>query len=109
MRRSFGAAALIAAVLAAVFASAASADLVGPITFESPAYSAGDINGQQGWSKTGPYDVAVAQPSMLQNYDQKLFQGCIRRHLGGRLERDTNRGGCREYRPNGGAIPTGFQ
>jgi hypothetical protein len=62
VRRSFGAAALAAAVIAsAAFASAASADLVGPITFESPAYTAGDINGQQGWSKTGPYDVAVEQ------------------------------------------------
>jgi hypothetical protein len=60
VRRFFGAAALLAAVTAAVFAPAASADLVGPITFESPAYSTGDINGQQGWSKTGPYDVAVA-------------------------------------------------
>jgi hypothetical protein len=63
VRRFFGAAALIAAVVTAVFAPAASADLVGPITFESPAYSPGDINGQQGWSKTGPYDVAVADVS----------------------------------------------
>ncbi len=27
--------------------------------FESPTYSVGNINGQAGWSKTGPYDVAV--------------------------------------------------
>lgn len=27
--------------------------------FESPTYTTGDINGQQGWSKTGNYDVAV--------------------------------------------------
>lgn len=60
MRRFLGTAALLSAVLAAVFVPAASADLVGPITFESPHYTAGDINGQQGWSKTGPYDVAVA-------------------------------------------------
>src|SRR5262249_29441104 len=29
-----------------------------PIDFES--YTLGNINGQQGWTKTGPYDVAVA-------------------------------------------------
>jgi hypothetical protein len=63
LRRFLGTAALLSAVLAAVFVPAASADLVGPITFESPAYSTGDINGQQGWSKTGPYDVAVANVS----------------------------------------------
>ncbi len=30
------------------------------INFESPQYSLGDINGQNGWSKTGAYDAAVA-------------------------------------------------
>jgi hypothetical protein len=29
------------------------------ITFESPTYTLGDINGQNGWTKTGAYDVAV--------------------------------------------------
>ena len=29
------------------------------VNFESPTYSAGDINGQDGWSKTGTYDAAV--------------------------------------------------
>ncbi len=29
------------------------------ITFESPTYSTGNINGQDGWTKTGSYDVAV--------------------------------------------------
>lgn len=28
-------------------------------SFESPAYTAGDINGQDGWQKTGGFDVAV--------------------------------------------------
>src|SRR4051794_29533049 len=32
---------------------AASADIVGPITFEAPTYQAGTINGQDGWSSTG--------------------------------------------------------
>ncbi len=29
------------------------------INFESPTYSVGNINGQDGWSKTGPFDSAV--------------------------------------------------
>lgn len=43
-----------------VFATAARADTIGPITFESPAYTVGNIHGQNGWTKTGPYDVLVA-------------------------------------------------
>jgi hypothetical protein len=43
------------------FATAARADTVGPITFEPTAgYTVGDIGGQNGWMKTGPYDAAVA-------------------------------------------------
>ncbi|MEO7509240.1 MAG: hypothetical protein ABIZ95_18490, partial [Pyrinomonadaceae bacterium] len=30
------------------------------ITFEAPTYTLGNINGQDGWSKTGPYDSAVS-------------------------------------------------
>lgn len=30
------------------------------VNFESPTYSLGDINGQDGWMKTGPYDSAVS-------------------------------------------------
>jgi hypothetical protein len=41
-------------------AGVASADRLGPITFEPPAFTLGTINGQQGWSKTGPYDAQVA-------------------------------------------------
>lgn len=29
------------------------------VDFESPTYTVGNINGQDGWTKTGPYDVAV--------------------------------------------------
>lgn len=29
------------------------------VDFEAPTYSLGNINGQDGWSKTGPFDVAV--------------------------------------------------
>lgn len=52
-----------------VFAAAALptfADTVGPINFESP-YVAGNINGQQGWSKTGAYDVVVDTVSGFSN------------------------------------------
>ncbi len=49
--------------LAAIGAPLAAADTVGPITFEPPTYTTGDINGQNGWMKTGPYDVAVASVS----------------------------------------------
>lgn len=45
------------------FAGAAGADTVGTITFEPPSYSAGSIDGQNGWQMTGPYDVAVASVS----------------------------------------------
>ena len=30
------------------------------ITFETPTYTLGNINGQDGWSKTGPFDSAVS-------------------------------------------------
>jgi hypothetical protein len=75
VRRFLGTAALLSAVLAAVFVPAASADLVGPITFESPQYTAGDINAQQGWSKTGPYDVAVAPTAGFPGAQPRILFG----------------------------------
>ena len=42
-----------------VGAASASADSVGPISFETPAYTVGDINGQDGWLKSGSYDAAI--------------------------------------------------
>ena len=63
MRRTTLLASLILGLVAfgAAFASAAKADSIGPITFEPPAYTVGDINGQQGWQKLNPaYDVNVA-------------------------------------------------
>ncbi|MEK7068547.1 MAG: hypothetical protein AAB964_01895 [Patescibacteria group bacterium] len=44
-------------------AGVAFADTLGPIGFESPTYAVGTINGQDGWSKTGAYDVAVVANS----------------------------------------------
>jgi hypothetical protein len=62
--RGFG---LSLLVLGAIFglAAVASADSIGPITFEPPAYSLGNIDGQNGWQKTGAYDAAVAAVSLF--------------------------------------------
>ncbi len=49
------------AVVGSALAGGPKADKVGPITFEpTQGYVLGDINGQQGWMKSGAYDVAVA-------------------------------------------------
>lgn len=48
----------LVALCAAIAAVPAFADSVA-VNFESPAYAPGDINGQDGWTKTGSYDVAV--------------------------------------------------
>ncbi len=45
------------------FAGSASADSVGPIDFEPSTYTVGDINGQDGWIKTGGFDVVVNAPT----------------------------------------------
>lgn len=58
-RRAVVAAALGLLALVAL-APAARADSIGPIDFEPPAYSTGSPDGQQGWSKTGPYDHEIA-------------------------------------------------
>jgi hypothetical protein len=39
--------------------STAQADSLPAIDFEAPTYAVGNIDGQNGWTKTGPYDVAV--------------------------------------------------
>jgi hypothetical protein len=58
MKRLITLAAIVFAALG--LASVASADSSGTITFESPAYTTGNINGQNGWSNTGGYDANVA-------------------------------------------------
>jgi hypothetical protein len=65
LRRIFLLAGLIfgLASLGTAFASVASADSIGPITFEPTTYALGDINGQNGWTKSGPYDVGVVATS----------------------------------------------
>jgi hypothetical protein len=60
-----GAAALmLGTTMAPVFADAVS------VNFEPPTYATGTINGQNGWSKTGPYDVAVVSSPI---YGYPLF------------------------------------
>jgi hypothetical protein len=49
----------IVAAIVLVGATGASADTVGPITFEPTAYTLGPINGQNGWTDTGGYDANV--------------------------------------------------
>jgi subtilase family serine protease len=44
--------------LSAGAAGPANADSVS-VNFESPTYAVGDISGQDGWTKSGPYDAAV--------------------------------------------------
>jgi hypothetical protein len=55
--------AMLAIAALAGSASSARADGLGPITFESPDYTVGNINGQNGWSNTGGYDANVAPVS----------------------------------------------
>jgi hypothetical protein len=53
------AASLCVVAVSLVFAGSALADST-TIDFEAPAYAPGSIDGQDGWSSTGPYDQAVA-------------------------------------------------
>jgi hypothetical protein len=53
---------VLGAIVALGGACLARADALGPINFES-GYTAGDINNQNSWSKTGGYDAAVANVS----------------------------------------------
>ena len=57
---------LATCIVALVLAGVAAADSAGPITFEAPTYTTGDINGQDGWMKTNAaFDVAVADVSLF--------------------------------------------
>lgn len=62
MFRKFKLAIALGVLGAMCVAGAAAAESLGPINFES-GYTAGDVNGQNGWSKTGSYDAAVANVS----------------------------------------------
>ena len=58
-RKQFAFATVVALTLA-MTGAVALADSIAAITFEPPTYAVGNINGQDGWMKTGPYDVSVA-------------------------------------------------
>lgn len=57
--------ATVGIALAAVPLAPALADTIGPITFESPTYSVGNINGQDGWTSTGAYDQGVVSSPVI--------------------------------------------
>jgi hypothetical protein len=54
-------------VAALAYSATAFTDAAGPVTFEPPDFALGNINGQQGWSKTGTFDSAVAAVSGFPN------------------------------------------
>jgi hypothetical protein len=76
MRRAFLLTSLILGLVAfgTAFAPVAGADTTGPITFEPPAYQLGDINGQNSWMKTGPYDVEVASVTRLPSFGTQALR-----------------------------------
>src|SRR5262245_46385645 len=44
------------------------------ITFETPTYTLGNINGQNGWSKTGPFDHAVSSSNGTAGFGAQSFR-----------------------------------
>jgi len=55
------------AILMVSTAIPALADSIGAFDFESPTYTVGNINGQDGWSKTGSYDSEVDSVASFAN------------------------------------------
>ena len=55
----------LAALGCSFFAISGTAGTVS-VGFEAPSYAVGDINGQQGWSKTGSYDAQVSSSGSYQ-------------------------------------------
>ena len=58
-RRHIGAALLLALTLVAVISVGAARADTTTITFESPTYATGSVDGQDGWSSTGNYDQEI--------------------------------------------------
>ena len=65
--RKFLAGSAASVIMLGSIAGFAAADTLPTINFESPAYNLGNINGQNGWSKTGAYDVEVASVAAFPN------------------------------------------
>ena len=57
-----------------LLASSAGADTLPTITFEQPTYLPGSINGQDGWSATGPYDQEVDSSSSVSGFGTQSFR-----------------------------------
>lgn len=55
------------ALMVGAVAATAFANTLPVINFEPTTYTLGNINGQQGWTKTGPYDAEVASISNFSN------------------------------------------
>ncbi|MDM7923976.1 MAG: right-handed parallel beta-helix repeat-containing protein, partial [Pyrinomonadaceae bacterium] len=68
LTRTAFAAAFVFVLLAAVTATSQTID------FESPTYSIGNINGQDGWSKTGSFDAAVASSGGRTGFGAQSFR-----------------------------------
>ena len=62
-RRHIGAALVLALTLVAVIGVGAARADTTTVTFESPTYTTGSIDGQDGWSSTGSYDQEVVANS----------------------------------------------
>lgn len=58
---------VVTATMAILSAMPVLADTLPAINFESPNYTLGNINGQNGWTKTGSYDVEVDETSSFAN------------------------------------------
>ena len=57
-----------------LLASSAGADALPTITFEQLTYLPGSINGQDGWSATGPYDQEVDTSSSVAGFGAQSFR-----------------------------------
>ena len=54
------------------FTTAATADTINSITFET--YTVGNIDGQQGWMKTGPFDAAVKNVAQRHGFGNQALR-----------------------------------
>lgn len=61
-------------VLMFAFTSASKAETIPAIDFESPTYTLGNVNGQDGWAFTGPYDVAVSSSLGTAGFGSQSFR-----------------------------------
>lgn len=70
---------VVAFGLLTAFAVTAGADTVGPITFESPTFTLGTVDGQDGWHSAVPGDI----PALPNGYDQAVVNNSLYSQDGG--------------------------